>query len=123
MGSIKLSHSLGPDPNVINELFEDWLAADRNWLASSCYLNAKRSREERKKGSWQMRDKTWLVAKYGDALATSIMASKWELQKTKPATDLTEYAMFDPEVPNNPDSQLSIYFLWTLVDMSNHKPL
>lgn len=98
--------SLGPDPNVLSELFEDWLAADRNWLQSSCYLNAKRSREEKRKGSWQMRDKSWLVEKYGEALATSIVASKWELQKNKPASDPTEYAMFDPEVPNSTVAQL-----------------
>lgn len=90
---------------VIQELFEDWLASGKNWMASATHLNATRASEQKRRGKHVMRPKTWLVEKYGEGVAATIIAEKRAMQqKRQPADPI--FCMRNPDLPQSEDHEL-----------------
>lgn len=90
---------------MIAVLYEDWLQAKGNWLNSSTYLNAKRTQDQRKRGTFLMKDKAWLIEKYGEATALQIIQSKKDLQAKRGPNDPV-WVMANPDVPDSEVSHL-----------------
>jgi hypothetical protein len=67
-------------------------------MRSATYLNAKRSKEEKKRGCYVMKDKTWLVEKYGLTAAETIIENKKQLQAQKKPHE-PNYVMDNPDIP------------------------
>ena len=63
-------------------------------------MNATRTQDQRKRGKFVMRDKTWLVDKYGLPVAQSIIDTKKDLQSKKAPSD-PDFVMSNPDIPNS----------------------
>ena len=77
-------------------------------MNSATYINAKRSKEEKKKGSFVMRDKAYLVEKFGSAGAEAVMEDKRVLQAKRKDHEPV-YVMDNPDCPG--DESCIIYMV------------
>ena len=67
-------------------------------MRSATYLNAKKSKEEKKRGQYVMRDKAYLVEKFGTAGADAVIETKIQLQAKRKDHEPI-YVMDNPDRP------------------------
>lgn len=66
-------------------------------------MNARRKADQRKRGTFLMKDRAWLIAKYGESTAEQVMATKKE-QQAKKKPDEPNYTMDNPDVPGSEET-------------------
>ena len=88
---------------MIETLYQDWLQSGKCWLTSTTYMNARRSADQRKRGTYLMKPKAWLVDKYGEAVADQVIEKKKE-QQSKRKPNEVHYTMPNPDIPDSEDS-------------------
>ncbi len=72
-------------------------------MESSIVLNARRTRQERRKGAHVMRPKTWIQEKYGDVMATTVIQNKKDLQAARTKDTDPVWVMRNPDLPDSED--------------------
>ena len=72
---------------------------------SATYLNATRLAEQSRRGKHVMRDKTWLVERYGLGIAEGIIAEKRAMQAKRQPQD-PQFCMRNPDLPSSEESWL-----------------
>lgn len=97
---------LNLDRGIIASLFEDWLQSGKSWHSSTTYLNTKRSRHEKKRGAHVMRNKAWLVEKYGEPAANIVIENKKQLQSQRASEFDPCWVMRNPDLPDSEDTWL-----------------
>ena len=103
---------------MISSLFEDWLQSGKCWLKSSLVLNARRTRQEKRKGAHVMRDKTWIQEKYGELSAASIIQSKKDLQAARTKDTDPIWVMRNPDLPDSEEPFLQLNYKLSLKKIS-----
>ena len=109
------------DRELISSLYEDWLSSGQNWMQSSAYLNASRTLEQSKRGTYCMKNRSWLVEKYGEGVADSIIATKRELELKRKPSD-PHYVMENPDIPGSKETFLEIGWIQTFLLQSQKNP-
>lgn len=104
------------DRDLLALLYEDWLSSGQCWAKSATYLNAIRSKEERKRGTFVMRDKTWLIEKYTEPVAKDIMQDKRAKQSARKTHDPI-YVMDNPDLPGSEDPQLIYHNIYNICNI------
>lgn len=87
------------------ELYEDWLASGKNWMQSSCVLNVTRNQTQKKRGTWLMKPREWLVSRYGEVATSGIVMQKREAQSKRGINDPV-FVMRNPDLPNSEDTYM-----------------
>lgn len=80
-------------------LFEDFVQAGEDWLQASLVVNSTRNSTQRRRGKHVLLPFRDVKQRFGNAIATSILASKKELEQNKSPSDATIYWMEHPDAP------------------------
>lgn len=79
-------------------------------MQSSVYLNASRTHEQSKRGTYVMKNRAWLVEKYGEGVADSIIENKRQMQLKRKNTD-PQYVMENPDIPGSKETFLELRWI------------
>ena len=102
------THLVSGRDRLLQTMFEDYCQSGEDWMRSSLLLKMSQSTKQRQRGTHKMVSVKDLKAKFGEAIATSIVKEKRSLQETKSADDPVTYFMWHPEAPDSEDSR----FIW-----------